>query len=456
MSGVPGGLERLRNRRVAIWGTGVEGREVARAALSIGADVCFVDDRHDEVESLTLDGHEFMVASPEAITGGGYDCIVRSPGVSVYRDELTEARRSGSVVTSATAMWLEDFAGSRIVGVTGTKGKTTTAWLTTLVLEACGLRVRLGGNMGTPLTALYSPEPTDVYVLEISSFQAADVTVSPPVGILTLIAPDHLDWHRGYDNYLRDKLNLFAHRDLVALAVNAASEEAMTLTEHFAGRLPYGTDGRVRVQEGAVLCEGAPALDTAHFPLRGEHNLVNLCGALSASLLLGVSPPDVAALSTALEKMPVLPSRLETVGEDGGVEFVNDALASNPAGTLAALRTFNGRRVCLIVGGQDRGVAVDPLVREISIMRPAPSVVSLPGLGARISSELQSSGQRIVCEHALDVAEAVVKARALLSDAGAGVVLFSPAAPTPTSEGSYLQRGAAFNAAVREIVDSAR
>ncbi|MGH9030195.1 MAG: Mur ligase family protein, partial [Acidimicrobiales bacterium] len=213
------GLERLRDCRVAVWGAGVEGRAVAREAISRGSSVVFVDDRPG-LGSVHVDGADLPVRSPSALADERCDYLVRSPGVSLYRDELADVAKSGCTVTSATAMWLEDFEGSRVVGVTGTKGKTTTAWITKLLLEACGLRVALGGNMGTPLTALYS-EPSDVYVVEISSFQAADITVSPPVGVLTLVAPDHLDWHHGYGNYVRDKLNLFDHSRGIDVAVNS-------------------------------------------------------------------------------------------------------------------------------------------------------------------------------------------------------------------------------------------
>lgn len=452
------GMERLRASRVAIWGTGAEGLGVAKAALEHGADVVFVDDRVGESRSTSASGGSVSVngvavplRSPTALGEGQFDCVVRSPGVSVYREELQKVLAAGSTVTSATAMWLEDFSDSRVIGVTGTKGKTTTAWLTAIVLEACGLQVRLGGNMGTPLTELYDEEPSDVYVVEISSFQGADVKVSPAVGVLTLLAPDHLDWHGTYDRYVRDKLNLFDHRQDVALAVSSSSPDAIVRTARYSRRVLYGSEGRITVRCGQVMLDGELLVDleVSALALRGEHNQVNLCGALTACMLEEGHLPSPEVLEQALEKMPVLPSRLETVGVSGGIEFVNDALASNPAGTVAALRTFARRPICLIVGGQDRAVDLDPLVRAIEDARPPPAIVCLPDLGERLSVELASSGSRVTCVGAPTVRDAVLQARALLGDEG--VVLFSPAAPTPHVEGTYVQRGASFNEAVAEL-----
>jgi UDP-N-acetylmuramoyl-L-alanine---L-glutamate ligase len=439
------GLDRLDGSRVAIWGPGIEGTEIAKKALSRGADVVFVDDHFWQRPSVAVDGIDLQVLAPARLAEGGFDYVVRSPGVSVYRPELESAVRAGCAVTTATSMWLEDFSGSQIVAVTGSKGKTTTAWLTALILEAAGLNVSLGGNMGNPLTGLYS-KPSDVYVVEVSSFQATDVTVSPPIGLLTLIAPDHLDWHRGYDNYVRDKLNLFDHRERIALGVNGTSGEAVRHTASYPCRTLYGAEGRITVSEGRLEVDGSELISSADVPLRGEHNLVNVAGALTACILATGELPDRDVLVGALGKMPTLTSRLETVSVQDGVEFVNDALASNPAGTVAALRTFGGRRICLILGGQDRGVDVGPLVRELATMSPPPSLVTLPGLGPRVVEELSDSGTEVRSAAASTVGEAVDLAREAIGEEG--VVLFSPAAPTPVVEGNYVQRGAAFAEAV--------
>ena len=397
--------------------------------------------------------------SPAVLADGGFDVVVRSPGVSRYRPELVAAAKNGAVVTTLTALWLEDFGDGAVLAVTGSKGKTTTAMLAAAALRAAGRRVAVAGNMGRPLAELYSESAdVDTWVVEVSSFQAAEVTVSPPFGVLTLLAPDHLDWHGSYERYVADKLNLFAHRPSAVLAVNATDPAAWAASERFTGRTGYGAAGdvvAVRTAAGGGLeaaVDGqsyldAGTLERTAFGLRGEHNLVNLCGALTATNALAGAVPDAISLVRALDDTPALPSRLRTVAVAGDLELVDDALASNPAGAVAALRAFAGRRLCLIAGGADRGVPFGPLVDELLAARPEPAVVVLGPAGQRLASELAARAAAIACRPAGSVEEAVGLAVSLLG--GCGTVLFSPAAPTPPGAGSYVDRSASFAAAAR-------
>ena len=399
------------------------------------------------------------------LADAGFDVVVRSPGVSRYRPELVAAAKNGAVVTTLTALWLEDFGDGAVLAVTGSKGKTTTAMLAAAALRAVGRRVAVAGNMGRPLAELYgAPADVDTWVVEVSSFQAAEVTVSPPFGVLTLLAPDHLDWHGSYERYVADKLNLFAHRPSAVLAVNATDPAAWAASERFAGRTGYGAAGDLVVVratadgglEAAVDNQSyldAGTLERTVFGLRGEHNLVNLCGALTATNALAGAVPDASSLVQALDDTPALPSRLRTVAVAGDLELVDDALASNPAGAVAALRAFAGRRLCLIAGGADRGVPFGPLVDELLAARPEPTVVVLGPAGHRLAAELSARASVLTCRPADSVDDAVRIAVSLLG--GCGVVLFSPAAPTPPGAGSYVDRSAAFAAAARVQVAAA-
>ena len=154
---------------------------------------------------------------------------------------------------------MEDFQDRRVVAVTGSKGKTTTAMLTAAALGAYGLDVALAGNIGRPVTELYDDDAHDVFVVELSSFQTADVTTSPSVGILTLLSPDHLDWHRNLENYFDDKLRLFSHRADVPVAVNGCCDEAVARTSRLGGRVLYGKGGPVRLVGLEVVVGGLGA-----------------------------------------------------------------------------------------------------------------------------------------------------------------------------------------------------
>jgi UDP-N-acetylmuramoyl-L-alanine---L-glutamate ligase len=456
------GIRVLDNARVGIWGTGREGIAVAHLALGRGSEILFVQDPPASGEptvTVEVAGETFEVAGPEALRESELDVVVRSPGVSVYREELQHLISFGVPVTTATAIWFDDYASKRVIGVTGSKGKTTTASLTALALEASGLDVGLGGNIGTPVTDFYDAPDHDAYVIEVSSFQAADLRASPGVGVLTLLSPDHLDWHGSYEQYVSDKLNLFAHRSGLELAVNARSPEALRATAALAGSNgpagssptlhPYGPDGTVRSTGSGVTVDGAEIEPLEDVSLRGRHNLDNLCGAITAARLLTGFWPDFEKLARAIASMPVLQSRLETVAVDRGIEFVDDALASNPAGNVAALDAFHGRRVSLIAGGHDRGTEMRDLASALDSMNGA-TLVYLGDAGAKLDRELASMSSTVSRLSARSVEEAVeVAARAL---AGPGVVLFSPGAPTPAEEGTYLDRSARFKRAVREYV----
>jgi UDP-N-acetylmuramoylalanine--D-glutamate ligase len=453
--GVPliGGIAALAGKRVAIFGAGTEGRAFARFAGPACAELFIIDDAPTPAPAQPTD--EFEVLDASSLADLELDFVVRSPGVSRYDARFVALRGRGVIVTSATALWLEDFQDREVVAVTGSKGKTTTATLTAAALESYGLDVVIAGNIGRPLTELYEDDAHDAFVVELSSFQTADVTVSPTVGVLTLLAPDHLDWHRSIERYYEDKLQLFAGRDDLPVAVNACCDRAVARTSHVRGRRLYGCAGDVTLTEGRVLVGDQGPLDLEGFQLLGEHNLVNACGAVTAARLLTGEPPDLERLAAALVGVPVGRSRLEPIAVVDSVTYVDDALASNPEGTVAALQAFAGRPLAVIVGGQDRGVDFGPLARALVAARPVPVVICIDPAGASIASALRSEGGAVEALTAPSLEEAVKlasgQAAQMATDATGAVVLFSPAAPTPSSEGSYLDRSRRLREAVAAL-----
>jgi UDP-N-acetylmuramoylalanine--D-glutamate ligase len=450
--GVPliGGVAALAGRRVAIFGAGMEGQCFARRFGSSFAELVVVDDVVGDPTRLTgpqqavkAEQAGLELQSPSVLEERRFDFVVHSPGVSRYDERLAAAAHLGAVVTTPTALFLEDFRDRQVVAVTGSKGKTTTAMLTAAALRAYGLDVALAGNIGRPLTDLYD-EAHDVLVLELSSFQTADVTTSPTVGVLTLLAPDHLDWHRNLTNYYEDKLRLFSHRDDVPVAVNGCCEEAVAKSSSLAGRVLYGRGGPVHLEGPDVVVPDLGPLDLQAFQLLGEHNLVNVCGAVTAGLLLTGDLPDRQALERELSAVTAPRSRLEPIGCIDGVDYIDDALASNPEGTVAALKAFAGRQVAMIVGGHDRGVDYAPLARAIDSSVPQPVVFWLGEAGAAISAALDEISSSVRRQRASSLEVAVSLAS---SHPGIAAVLLSPAAPTPREEGSYLDRSRRFRQA---------
>jgi UDP-N-acetylmuramoylalanine--D-glutamate ligase len=438
-------------RRVAVWGLGAEGLSLARLLEDRHAAVRYIDDRPEAAARLEEQlGVGHPVLSPGDVPWSEIDVVLRSPGVSRYRPELEAARAAGITVTTAMALWLEDFADARVVAVTGTKGKSTTAALTAALLGHDGSDVALIGNIGVPVVERYGMPLADAYVVEVSSYQAADVQVSPGLVVLTSLAPDHLDWHRSEEAYYRDKLRLVEAGPPGILAVNAGSDEAVRRTAGHPRRTLFGPSGRVRVDDSAVVSvDGEPLVDASGLGLLGGHNLDNLCGAITGAMLLDGSPPSASAVEEVVAGFEGLPSRCQVVGEHGGLTFVDDALASNPFASAASIGAFPGRPLTVILGGADRGVDPGDLADVLVQRRPTPGVVVIAPGSERLLEALRAraagAGTPLPVAEAADVADSVEMAVAMT--APGGVVLFSPAAPTPDGEGGYTTRSRMFVAA---------
>lgn len=447
-------LGELCKRRVAVWGLGQEGLALAELLGRRGVRPLLIDDHPERVVARVAEelGSEVTVTEPASVAWSDVETVVRAPGVSRYRPELAAARQSGAEVTTAMAVWLEDYAEARVVAVTGTKGKSTTAALLAAILCEDGVAVELIGNIGTPVTDTYDRPLADAYVVEVSSYQAAEVTVSPAVCVLTSLAPDHLDWHGGSEEtYYRDKLRLVEAGPPGSLAVNAASDEAVRRTSHHLDRTLFGPTGRVRLaRSGMIEVDGVPLVESTRMHLPGLHNRWNLCGAISGALLLGESPTLGEAVGRALDTFEGLPSRCRTIGHRNGLTFVDDALGSNPFATVASIGAFPEGELTVILGGADRGIDPRPLAEALARRRPLPAVVVLPPDGEHVLDALDAlpadrRADGMVVRRAGDLAEAVQLA--VSATAGAGVVLFSPAAPTPPGEGGFGERSRQFAAA---------
>jgi UDP-N-acetylmuramoyl-L-alanine---L-glutamate ligase len=442
-------LEELCGSRVGLWGIGVEGLAMAELLAERGADPLLIDDLPASAGARfgAVTGNRVSVARPDEVAWGNLDVVVRAPGVSRYRPELTAAERAGVIVTTAMAVWLEDFVAAPVLAITGTKGKSTTAALAAAILREQGREVALIGNIGVPVTDMYRSAPADAYVVEVSSYQAADVTVTPGVCVLTSLAPDHLDWHGGTEAYYRDKLRLIEVGSPGALAVNAASEEAVRRTEHRDDRMLFGPSGRVHATpSGSLMVDGEPLGAVPAMQVPGMHNIWNLCGAIAGVLLLDGECPSIDAIRSASVGFGGLPSRCHRIGERDGITYVDDALASNPFATIASLDAFPGRELTVILGGADRGVDPSDLVEAIGARRPVPRIVVLPPEPDRLVGALVGGAPSVSSvgnpSVATDIEEAVRLATSLTPSGG--IVLFSPAAPTPDGGGGYAERSRQF------------
>lgn len=412
----------LRGRRVGVWGLGVEGQ----------ANVAMLE---------RLGVAPVVVADEAALAGGGLgalarcDVVVKSPGISRYRPEAMTLTSTGVLLVGGLGLWLEGADRRRVAMITGTKGKSTTTSIAGHLLRRFGYRTFVGGNIGVPP---YGGEDSsyDWWVIEVSSYQATDVTCSPRVVAVTSLHEDHLPWHGGRaDTYFADKLSLTALPGLHTTIVNGEDSTVRAYAALLGGDVVW-------------LRDDEDASWTRQLGLPGRHNRVNALLAGAVLRALGVHQvDDPRALAGAAEEFEPLPSRLTTVATIAGVDFVDDSLSTNVLPTIAALEAFPGRHVALIVGGEDRGIDYTELAAHIKARPTSTTVCTIPDSGPRIANTLRAEGvEAAACN---DLAQAVVAAFSAAQPGG--VVLLSPAAPSFGVFRDYKDRAAAFRAAIQHI-----
>jgi UDP-N-acetylmuramoyl-L-alanine---L-glutamate ligase len=475
----------LDGARVGVWGAGREiasfADQLARRLPSAPIAVAAFDapPPRDVRETLRAPDARIVVAGDSELVSelAGCDVVVRSPGVSIYRPELRAVREAGTPVTTPTSLWLAERGGEGVIGVTGTKGKSTTAALAAHLARASGRTVRLAGNIGVPALDLLDDEPADVTVVELSSYHTADLETGPEVALVTSLFREHTDWHGSEDAYRADKLRLLGLPGVRVAVVNGRDERlreelesleleslgyargadasaagggaAAAVAGHATPRLlRYGVhEGWDALPDGIVL-DGELRASIAELPLRGEHNALNLCGALAALGALGIEPE----LPAALEGFQPLAHRLEPIAKRDGVLWVDDSISTTPESTLAALASFPGCELILIGGGQDRGQDYAQLGRALAEL--GATVIGVPTTGPRLIAAVRDAGAPAGrALGAADMAEAVVLARAAARTLPGAAVLLSPAAPSYDNYRDFEQRGERFRELVAAVGD---
>jgi UDP-N-acetylmuramoyl-L-alanine---L-glutamate ligase len=435
----------LDGARIGVWGAGREvasfAQQLARRlpAARIVAAAFDAPPEGDVRETLRAPDVRVLMGT-EAVAGLS-DCevLVRSPGVSSHRPELHALRESGVHVTTATSLWLAEREGVGVIGVTGTKGKSTTAALAAHLARAAGRSAELAGNIGVPALDLLDREPAEVTVLELSSFQIADLEVGPQVALVTNLFREHTDWHGSEEVYRADKLRVLALPG-VRVGVLGGRDERLAAIHAGVELRRYGVPAGWDLTPAGVALNGELRIAAAELPLRGEHNALNLCGALTALEAFRLTPPP---LPGSLAGFRALAHRLETVCERDGVLWVNDSISTTPESTIAALASFPGREVVLIGGGQDRGQDYAGLGRALA--DGGASVIGVPSTGPRLLAAARAAGvpsARAI--EATDMEVAVALARTL--ERPGAVILLSPGAPSFDNYRDFEQRGERFRA----------
>jgi UDP-N-acetylmuramoylalanine--D-glutamate ligase len=429
--------------RVAILGIGREGQAAWRFLRSLYPEMpmTLVAESAPAPEFREqLSDKDRVIIGPLSEAGlDEFDTLVRSPGISPYRTSLRRAREAGAAITSPSNLWFASHPDQKTICITGTKGKSTTSAMLAHMLASCGLRVRLAGNIGLPLLDC-NDRDVDWWVVELSSYQLADLEANPTLAVMLNLSSEHLDWHDGEQNYRADKLRLARLSGRQPLVANAADPVLAKTLCGYSNVVWFNTAGGFRVDQ-ARLYDGETALQP-EVPegLPGAHNLSNIAAALTVLRLIGAEVSDGVR---SIASFRSLPHRLQVVGEKSGVRFINDSISSTPLATVAALEAYAGQKITLLLGGLDRGLDWAPYIARIKLM-PPDAIIGMPDNGPRIIREMRAAGVNPIkgIHEAADLETAVELAGKLALPGS--VVLLSPGAPSFPRYNDYRDRGRRF------------
>ncbi|EJL29456.1 UDP-N-acetylmuramoyl-L-alanine--D-glutamate ligase [Novosphingobium sp. AP12] len=430
-------------KRYAVLGLARSGLTAVATLVGSGAQVMAWDSRDEARQQLCewIDCGKVELADPVAADLTGYDGIVVSPGIPLNRHPIAEAAaRAGVPVIGDIELFAlarGDLPAHRVVGITGTNGKSTTTSLVHHLLECAQVPSQVGGNIGVPVLGEYPLAAGGVYVLELSSYQI-DLTYSLDCDVTALlnITPDHLDRYDGFEAYAASKQRLFEMQGAGRSAIFGTGDRETKAIGHI--EAARRATGLVRMVDGADLLP----LQKEWPSLQGPHNLQNAAVAIGIVEALGIKKTQ---WRKALRTFSGLPHRMEKVAESGGVTYINDSKATNPASTAPAIAAFPPEptpRIHWILGGLPKGDNLDECAPFFGNIAAA---YTIGDAGPRFAEIL---APHMPVHNSEMMAEAIREAMAAAKPGD--VVMLSPACASFDQFRDYEARGLAF----RQIVEA--
>jgi UDP-N-acetylmuramoylalanine--D-glutamate ligase len=424
-----------RGKRYAVLGLARSGLAVVRALAEAGADV-YAWDADEERRKAVVEYHPRGVTLVDTATMDlkGFDALVASPGVPLNRHVVAEkARAAGVPIIGDIELFAEargELPPHKVVGITGTNGKSTTTALIHHILQNAGVPSLMGGNIGLPILEQQPLPAGGVYVLELSSYQL-DLTQSLDceVAVLLNVTPDHLDRYDGFEGYAASKARLFE--------MQAATHDAVIAI----GDAPSAAIARSLSARGEHLHKILPGvcMDQSRWPsLQGPHNAQNALAAITVCEALGV---DQAAIDRGLESFAGLPHRMQRVGVHEGVTYIDDSKATNPESAAPALAAFD--RIHWILGGLAKTDKLDACAPYFARVARAYTIGEAgPAFAALLAPHMVVEESKLL--------ETAVSSAAKHAQAG-DTILLSPACASFDQFRDYEARGDAFRAAVEAL-----
>lgn len=453
----------IKFRKVAVIGLGVSNLPLLDYLHEKKAKVTVFDQRtidqipKEVMDIITQNSFEFSLGENYLSKLQGFDLILRSPSCLPTIPELVAEAERGALVTTEIELLIK-MCPAKIIGVTGSDGKTTTTSLIYAILKEAGYNTWLGGNIGIPLfTKLPEMESDDIVVLELSSFQLMEMNVSPSISVITNITPNHLNIHKDYEEYIDAKKNIFKYQDENGILVlNYDNEITKECGKEANGKVIYFSS-QEKLENGYIVDEGVikecedgvrkHIMECKSAKLRGIHNYQNICTALAATKTL----VDTEKAVETIKEFNAVEHRLEFVREVNGIKWYNDSASSSPTRTISGINAFEGEEIILIAGGYDKNLDYTPLAKPV-----VDNVKALILMGqtsnkifdaVTIEMEKQNKNVKI---YMCDSLQEVINTARKIANSG-DTVLFSPGSASFDMFKNAYDRGNQFKQAVNNL-----
>ncbi len=417
-------IRTLNGKSICILGFGREGKAMLKALEKYAPEAeITISDQNTEIE---INGkYRKQIGTGWLENLEKFNVIIKSPGIPPQK-ELEAVKKK---ITSSTQIFLDSIEKScaTVIGITGSKGKSTTASLLHTILKSAEKDSHLIGNIGEPAIAHIGDAKSEtIFVQEMSSYQLMDLTVSPSIAVVTSFFPEHLDYHGSMEAYLEAKKHIARFQggsDIIFFY--SASEGARQIAKESAGeKIPFSEDDcPIRIEDTKLI---------------GKHNTTNIAAAFLIASHLGISD-DVS--TEAIKKFTSLPHRLQPCGEHHGIQWVDDAISTTPESAIAALDALGNTVGTIILGGQDRGNDFSELADKIA-HSDILTVILLGESGVRIRVILERASALTNIHEAKTMEEAVNLAKK--NTAKEKICLLSPASPSYGMFKNFEERGEAF------------
>lgn len=433
-------IKDLYKKNIVIWGMGSEGQAAKEYLEKHKITKNIITYNDDEGEN------KFAKILAKA------DVIIRSPGVSIYKPEFTRIKEAGIEVTSCSDLFLSEMRANhphtKVIGITGSKGKSTSASMLYHMLRRMNKKVALGGNIGKPLVELLDEE-NDYVVCELSSYQASDLSASPNIVLFTNLFSVHTDWHGGHDNYCKDKIHLAAHQQEGDICiVNTNNAALREYSKALPNKIYYGEQDGFHANGKDLFYADEKLVSIDELKISGNHNIDNLAGVMAVVKHLGL---DYRVAIENLKDFEPLPHRLQKVATINNVTFINDSISTAPEAAIGAMQSFDCD-IAIISGGIENHQDYQQYAMFIENNPKVKMAVTLYQCGPQIASDIRRivkrPGFKLLEPQTLE--DAVQEAYQELKDKG-GLVLFSPTAPSFGYYKNFMERGEHFINIVKNL-----